>query len=104
MMLIAFSLDVRARFRLHGMRMNQEQRTMTMITTYRATNDEALAAFVTRKAEIDAMLERLAAFSDDHFGVAPDDVNWAHVGDLGYVIERLRQASDFIFQEGECAG
>ena len=67
-------------------------------------NDAALAAFVARKAEIDAMLERLAAFSDDHFSVAPDDVNWGHVGDLGHVIERLRQASDFIFQEGECAG
>ena len=76
-----------------------------MTTTYRnsTANDAALAAFVTRKAEIDAMLERLAAFSDDHFGVAPEDVNWAHVGDLGYVIERLRQASDFLFQEGECA-
>jgi hypothetical protein len=31
-----------------------------MITTRRTANDEALAAFVTRKAEIDAMLERLA--------------------------------------------
>ena len=77
---------------------------MTMSTTRRAANDEALAAFVTRKAEIDAMLERLAAFSDDHFGVAPEDVSWGDVGDLGHVIERLRQASDFIFQEGECAG
>ena len=75
-----------------------------MITTHRTANDAALAAFITRKAEIDAMLERLAAFSDNHFGVAPEDVNWAYVGDLGHVIERLRQASDFIFQEGECAG
>ena len=77
---------------------------MTMSTTYRPANDQALTAFVTRKAEIDAMLERLAAFSDAHFGVAPEDVHWGHVGDLGHVIERLRQASDFIFQEGECAG
>ena len=77
---------------------------MTISTTRRTANDQTLAAFVTRKAEIDAMLERLAAFSDDHFGVAPEDVHWGHVGDLGHVIERLRQASDFIFQEGECAG
>ena len=75
-----------------------------MTTTRRTGNDAALAAFVTRKAEIDAMLERLAAFSDDHVGVAPEEVHWGHVGDLGHVIERLRQASDFIFQEGECAG
>jgi hypothetical protein len=77
-----------------------------MSTTRRnsTANDAALAAFVARKAEIDAMLERLAAFSDDHFGVAPEDVNWGDVANLSHVIERLRQASDFIFQEGECAG
>ena len=75
-----------------------------MTTTHRTANDQALAAFITRKAEIDAMLERLARLSGDHFGVAPEDVHWGHVGDLGHVIERLRQASDFIFQEGECAG
>jgi hypothetical protein len=84
--------------------MNQEQETMTMSTTYRPANDQALTAFVARKAEIDAMLERLASLSDDHFGVAPDDVSWGDVANLGYVIEKLRQASDFIFQEGECAG
>ena len=50
-----------------------------MSTTYRTANDAALAAFITRKAEIDAMLERLAAFSDDHFGVAPEDVTWGHL-------------------------
>ena len=30
------------------------------------TNDAALAAFITKKAEIDAMLARLQAFSEDH--------------------------------------
>jgi hypothetical protein len=83
--------------------MNQEQETMTMSTTYRPANDAALSAFVTRKAEIAAMLERLAGFSDDHFGVVLDEVSWGDVANLGYVIEKLRQASDFIFQEGECA-
>ena len=75
-----------------------------MITNRRTANDQALAAFVTCKAEIDAMLERLAGFSDDHFGVAPEDVTWGDVANLGYVIDRLRQTSDFLFQEGECAG
>ena len=70
---------------------------MTMSTTCRPANDQALAAFVARKAEIDAMLERLASLSDDHFGVASEEVHWGHVANLGYVIERLRQASDFIF-------
>jgi hypothetical protein len=66
-------------------------------------NAQALAAYVARKAEIDAMLQRLASLSGEHFGVAPDDVTWGNVGDLGFVAERLRQACDFIFQEGECA-
>jgi hypothetical protein len=75
-----------------------------MSTTYRPANDQALAAFVARKAEIDAMLERLASLSDSHFELAPEDVHWGHVANLGHVIEKLRQASDFIFQEGGCAG
>ena len=59
-----------------------------MIATSRKTNtrsnEDALAAFVQKKAEIDAMLSRLQALSDDHFGVAPDEVTWDHVGTLGY--------------------
>jgi hypothetical protein len=40
------------------------------------SNDDALAAFVVEKAEIDAMLTRIQTLSDDHFGVLPDDVTW----------------------------
>jgi hypothetical protein len=36
------------------------------------SNDDTLAAFVARKTEIDAMLTRLQALSDDHFGYSPD--------------------------------
>jgi hypothetical protein len=36
------------------------------------SNEEALAAFVQKKAEIDAMLARIQSLSDEHFGVAPD--------------------------------
>ncbi|HYN38294.1 MAG TPA: hypothetical protein VES39_03490 [Rhodospirillales bacterium] len=79
-----------------------ETMEMTM-TTKRTDNSNALDAFIVRKREIDAMLQRLTAFSDDHFGVAPDEVNWGHVGNLGYVVERLREASDFLFTDGECA-
>ena len=35
------------------------------------SKEEALAAFVSRKAEIDTMLTRLPALSDDHFGLRP---------------------------------
>ena len=42
----------------------------------------ALAAFIGKKAEIDEMLARLQALSDDHFNAHPDEVNWGHVGTL----------------------
>ena len=36
------------------------------------SNEEALAPFVQKKAEIDAMLTRLQALSADHFNYGPD--------------------------------
>ena len=73
-----------------------------MTTTY--DNRQALNAFLTRKAEIDDMLERLQALSEDHFNVAPDDIDWGHVGTLGSYVDLLRRVSDAAFGEGEHAG
>jgi hypothetical protein len=42
----------------------------TMRKKVAKSNDDALAAFVAKKVEIDLMLTRLGALSDDHFGVA----------------------------------
>ena len=67
------------------------------------TNDAALAAFIAKKGEIDAMLARLQAFSDDHFGADPEQVNWSHVGSLEYQAHLLKQISDFVFRKGEHA-
>ena len=67
------------------------------------SNEDALAAFVQRKAEIDAMLARLQALSDDHFGVAPDEVTWGHVGTLEHHAELLKRITDMAFSEGEHA-
>ena len=64
-------------------------------------NDEALTAFVAKKHEIDAMLDRLRALSDDHFNVSPDDVDWGHVGTLGHYAELLQRITDCAFREGE---
>jgi hypothetical protein len=36
------------------------------------SKEEALAAFVSKKAEIDEALARLQALSDDHFNYSPD--------------------------------
>jgi hypothetical protein len=67
------------------------------------SNDEALAAFIGKKLEIDAMLDRLKALSDDHFHVSPDDVDWGHVGTLEHYAELLRRITDCAFREGEYA-
>jgi hypothetical protein len=67
------------------------------------SNEKGLAAFVSKKAEIDAMLTRLQALSDDHFGYAPDDVTWAHVGTLEHYASLLKRMADSAFKEGEHA-
>jgi hypothetical protein len=64
---------------------------------------ETLAAFVSKKAEIDAMLTRLQVLSDDHFNYSPDEITWDHVGSLGYYAELLQRATDSAFKEGEHA-
>lgn len=63
----------------------------------------ALAVFIARKAEIDAILARLTVLSAEHFAIVPDDVAWAHVGTLGGYQEGLRRVSDAAFHEGEHA-
>ena len=65
------------------------------------TNDAALAAFISAKIEIDAMLERLAALSADHFECSPEEVNWGHVGTLEHYRARIREITDMAFREGE---
>ena len=66
-------------------------------------NDKALDAFIAAKAEIDTMLERLKALSDDHFETHPDEINWGDVGTLNHYASVLRQITDSAFKEGEHA-
>lgn len=66
-------------------------------------NAQALDAFIARKVEIDAMLARLTALSDEHFDVHPDEVHWGHVGTLGHYAELLKRITDSAFREGEHA-
>ena len=63
----------------------------------------ALDAYIARKIEIDAMLARLTALSADHFNVAPDEVDWGHVGTLAHYAELLKRITDSAFREGEYA-
>jgi hypothetical protein len=67
------------------------------------SKEQALAAFVSRKTEIDTMLARLQALSDDHCNYSPDEITWGHVGTLGYYAELLKRVTDSAFNEGEHA-
>ena len=67
------------------------------------SNEQALPAFIAKKAEIDSMLTRLRALSDDHFGHSPDEIHWGHVGDLEHYAELLKRITDSAFKEGEHA-
>ena len=62
---------------------------------------EALAAFASKKAEIDEMLTRLQALSDDHFGYNPDEITWSHAEGLAQYAELLKRITDQAFKEGE---
>ena len=67
------------------------------------SKEQALAAFIAKKGEIDDALTRLQALSDDHFNYSPDEINWGHVGTLGYYAELLKRVTDSAFNEGEHA-
>jgi hypothetical protein len=67
------------------------------------SKDQALAAFIAKKAEIDAMLTRLQALSDDHFGYSPDEITWSHAEGLAHYAELLKRITDQAFNEGEHA-
>ncbi len=63
----------------------------------------SIDAFIAAKLEIDDMLERLKALSDDHFNTNPDAINWADVGTLDHYRAKLREICDSAFHEGEYA-
>lgn len=68
-------------------------------TTQRAARKAtatAIDVFIDRKFEIDRLLARLVAASEDHFGRHPDAVNWGDAGSLGYVLDKLKEAAEFI--------
>jgi hypothetical protein len=69
----------------------------------RRNREAALNAFIGKKAEIDEMLARLQALSDDHFSCQPDEVSWGHVGSLEHYAGLLKRITDSAFGEGEHA-
>ena len=66
-------------------------------------NRQALDAFIAKKVEFDAMIERLRTLSADHFNWTPEEITWGHVGTLGHYAELLKRITDSAFKEGEFA-
>lgn len=73
------------------------------MTRQATDNTKVLDAFLAAKAEVDVMLERLAALSADHFETSPDEVNWGHVGTLNHYRAKLREITDMALSESEHA-
>ena len=69
----------------------------------RRNREAALNAFLGKKAEIDEMLARLQALSDDHFNCHPDHITWSDVGSLEHHASLLKRINDSAFGEGEHA-
>ena len=69
----------------------------------RRNHEAALDAFMNKKAEIDAMLARLQALSDEHFNTHPDEVSWGHAASLEHYANLLKRITDSAFSEGEYA-
>ncbi len=64
-------------------------------TTKKQTASEVYEA---RLAEIQTQIARIQDALATH---VDGKLNWAHTGDLGYVLEQLQTAADFITGEGE---
>ena len=62
------------------------------------TNQKATEAYNARLADIQKQIARIQDALTTH---VEGKLNWAHVGDLGYVTEQLQTAADFITGEGE---
>jgi len=52
-------------------------------------NDKAIQAFLTRISTARSILSTLESYLDDHMGISPEDVTWAHAGDAGRLAEKL---------------
>jgi hypothetical protein len=84
----------------------QEENTQprrSPMTKAARNHEQALAAFVSTKANIDQMLGELQGMSDEHFFTSPDDVNWADVGNVTRIERRLCELMDMLKMEGEYA-
>ena len=65
----------------------------TMTTTRKSSKEEARESFIHHVASARELMTLLRRHLDDHMGIGPDEVNWAHVGDAARLAEALKKAA-----------
>ena len=57
-------------------------------------NQKAIDAFIETIGKIAPLLDDLRSIVvDNHMGVAPDNVNWGHVGTVNHLLEMVTEVS-----------
>ena len=59
------------------------------------TNKQALDEFVGMMAALEEKLDTLKAHIENHMDVAPEEVNWGHVGSAKHLLQLIKEASEF---------
>lgn len=67
------------------------------------SNTQAVDRYTWHMENIRAMLSNLAEYADDFGGVAPDDIDWSHVGTVAEMAEQLRNVCIFVGVMDEAA-
>ena len=65
--------------------------------------ENSLAAFLSKKAEFDALLAELAQASEEHFGSDPETFLWGEAAWLSDATANLKDIADQHFRGGEHA-
>jgi len=66
-------------------------------------NEKALGEFMAKMAQAQELLTELQAHVDNHMEFNPDEINWGHAGNAGYMVEKLTELTAWVFKRGEYA-
>ena len=58
-------------------------------------NEKALDEFIGTVAAIGEKLDALKLHVENHMDVAPEEVNWGHVGSAKHLLQLIKEASEF---------
>ncbi len=59
-------------------------------------NEKAVDKFMEIKLENEVLISKISRFVANHHNVAPDDINYGHVGDALHVQEKLNDIIEFL--------